>query len=444
MAAMEPAAALVGLALAFALGLFLGWAFARLAAARETARAAGAEATVRAEQERRREAETELGRARARLEAVEREQAVASERLAAAQRLLEEQRAFLAGSKKELEDAFQALATAALRGNSEQFLTLTAQKLEPLKEAVATYRQEALALAERAATQFGTVERHLHDVTQSTGVLQKETARLVTALRQPHVRGRWGEITLRRTAELAGMADHCDFVAQESLRGEEGLLRPDMIVYLPAGRRLVVDSKVPLTAYLEAIEAPSEAAREESLRRHAGQLRAHVGKLAEKSYAEAAGGPEFVVQFIPNDSFLAAAVELDPELIEWAIERGVVIATPTTFIALLRAVALGWREERLAENAARVSELGRDLARRMGVLTGHLAAMGAALEKAVESYNAAVASFESRVLPQVRKFEQLGPAERAVEELAPIETGVRAMATAEAVATGSEPEGLEP
>jgi DNA recombination protein RmuC len=252
--------------------------------------------------------------------------------------------------------------------------------------------------------------------------LSTETAKLVNALRTPHVRGRWGEIQLRRTAEIAGMSPHCDFFEQASVQTPEGLRRPDMVVHLPGQREVVVDSKVPLMHYLEAIEATSDAAKEEALKRHAQLVRSHVQKLSEKRYWAAFDSAEFVVMFIPNDSFLAAAAERDERLLEDASEAKVVLATPTTFIALLRVIAVGWREERLAENAERIADLGRELHDRLVLFAGHINVIGENLGKTVLAYNSSVASLESRTLPQARRFRELEAAgEKEIPELKIVE-----------------------
>jgi len=281
--------------------------------------------------------------------------------------------------------------------------------MNPLTESLRTYQQETKALEDKRLREFSSVSEQLKYLAAAQSTLQAETSKLVNALRSPHVRGRWGEIALRKTAELAGMSAYCDFHEQESVSTETGRLRPDMLVRLPAGRDVVVDSKVPLNAFLDSLEATTDESRDIALKRHAGQVKTHIRQLASKEYWDQfPAAPEFVVLFIPNDSFLAAAAEQDPSLIESALTQKVVIATPTTFIALLRAIAYGWRQEHVAEGAQRISTFGQELAERMGTMVEHFSKVGHALGRTVESYNATVASLENRVLPSARKFKQLG------------------------------------
>jgi DNA recombination protein RmuC len=358
---------------------------------------------------------------------------------------IETQKATLGEAKLALSDTFRSLAAEALAGNNQGFLTLAEEKfkalkeeacvdlaqrqtsietlLVPLTESLRTYQQETKELENKRLREFSAVGEQLRQLASAQSTLQTETSKLVNALRSPQVRGRWGEITLRRTAELAGMSANCDFYEQKSITTETGRLRPDMIVKLPAGREVVVDSKVPLSAFLESLEAQSEAAREAAMTRHAGQVQSHVNQLASKEYWDQfPAAPEFVVLFIPNDSFLAAAAERDPSLVEAALNKKVVIATPTTFIALLRAIAYGWRQEQVAEGAQRISTLGQELADRMSTMAEHFSKVGHMLSRTVESYNATVASLENRILPTARKFKEFGVHTRKdVPELQPVE-----------------------
>ncbi|HBP90393.1 MAG TPA: DNA recombination protein RmuC [Nitrospiraceae bacterium] len=347
------------------------------------------------------------------------------------QRHLVEQRALLEDAKLTLSDTFRSLASEALAGNNRGFLTLAEEKfkalkeeatatfdlrhtsieslLQPLTESLRTYQKETQALEDKRLRELSVVGEQLRQLALAQSILQAETSKLVNALRSPQVRGRWGEIALRRTAELAGMSANCDFFEQESVSTETGRLRPDMIVKLPAGRDVVVDSKVPFSAFLESLEANTDEGREAALGRHVGQVKRHISQLASKEYWDQfPAAPEFVVLFIPNDSFLAAAAERDPSLVESALTKKVVIATPTTFIALLRAIAYGWRQEQVAEGAQRISILGQELADRLSTLAEHFGKIGQALGRTVESYNATVNSLENRIWPTARKFKSLG------------------------------------
>jgi DNA recombination protein RmuC len=382
----------------------------------------------------------------------ERRHAAADARATEMARHVEEERRSLTEARAHLSDVFKALAAEALSGSTQSFLRLAEEKFKtlrdeatgdldarrqaisalvtPLSQAIDVYQREAHELEQRRQKELGAVGEQLRQVASSQVQLQSETARLVTALRAPHVRGRWGEIALRRTAELAGMSAHCDFTEQETIATDTGRLRPDMIVHLPSDRKVIVDSKVPLVAYLEAIEAADEGERQRALERHAAQVRQHVVRLAQRGYgAELAESAEFVVLFIPNDSFLAAAAEKDPELIEWALAQQVVLATPASFIALLRAIAYGWRQARVAEHAQRISDAGRELSERMAVLVEHLSRMGGAIGKTVEAYNQAIGSLESRLLPTARKLADLGAgSRRPIDLLEPIDQAVRQLA----------------
>jgi DNA recombination protein RmuC len=365
---------------------------------------------------------------------------------------LEEQKRLLEEAKTRLTEAFRALAADALKSSNEDFLRLAEQRfqtltqaaagelearktavaalVQPLQQALEAYQQEARALEEKRLREISGVGRQLGEVALAQTALQRETANLVNALRAPQVRGRWGEIALRKTAELAGMTKYCDFDEQASVQTEGGRLRPDMIVHLPAQRDIVVDAKVALNAYLESLEASTPELREAALVRHAQQVRMHVKRLASKEYwSQFPQAPDFVVLFIPGEVFLAAAAERDPDLLQDALSNQVLIATPTTFIGLLLTAAYGWRQEQIAENAQRISELGRQVHERLSVLVEHLAGVGRALEKSVEAYNKAVGSLETRVLPSARRFAELDPGSgRPIQGLEPIAQAPRALA----------------
>jgi len=447
------------LGLSLMIGAGLGWVLsgARSRAATSAAlrgqetRTAAAEARVEEVREQLASARNDFETLREKLRQAETAKAAADTRSSETEKNLVEQKALLEEAKTRLSDTFRSLASEALAGNNAGFLTLAEEKfralkdeaavdldarkkaieelVRPISETLSTYQDESKALEEKRLRELGTVGEQLRAVAVAQTTLQSETAKLVNALRSPQVRGRWGEITLRKTAELGGMSPHCDFVEQETVVTEGGRLRPDMIVKLPAGREVVVDSKVPLGGFLEALEANTDQERESALAKHANQVNQHVIKLAAKEYWDQfALAPEFVVLFIPNDSFLAAAAEKDPNLVESALAKKVVIATPTTFIALLMAIAYGWRQELVQESAQRISSLGQELSDRMGTLVDHLVKVGASLGRAVESYNAAVGSFEGRVLPSARKFRALGTgAKKEIEELQPVDQTPRAL-----------------
>jgi len=355
----------------------------------------------------------------------------AQTKLEEARKGFEEQKALIEMMKKEMTDTFNALSSAALKSSSEDFLRLASESLgkvvtdtkgklgehraamdgmiKPLYETLKRYEEQIKTMEEGRHKAYGSLEEQLRSLASTQENLQRETSNLVSALRKPQVRGRWGEMQLRRVAELSGMSMHCDFTEQQTVDTEKGRIRPDMIVHLPMERDIVVDSKVSLEAYLDTVNAATEDEKRARMEKHAQQVRTHMNKLASKDYwSQFKRSPEFVVLFIPGESFLSAAVEVDNSLIEDGIQKKVIIATPTTFIALLRAVAYGWRQEQITKNAQEISDLARQLYERMATLVQHFENVGKSLEKAIGSYNKAVGSMESRVLPSVRKFRELG------------------------------------
>ncbi|RFA27812.1 DNA recombination protein RmuC [Alkalilimnicola ehrlichii] len=369
--------------------------------------------------------------------------------LLAEQRLATERKQAFQEARDQLSATFSALSSEALRDNNEHFLRLAQEKLQqfqlqakadlgerekaieglvsPIRDALQKTEQQIRLMEHERKEAYGSLSQHLHSMALAQQHLQNETRNLVQALRRPEVRGRWGELTLRRLAELAGMVEHCDFYEQESINSEEGLLRPDMIVRLPNGREIVVDAKTPLDAYLNAVEAGDDETRRQELLRHANKVKDRVTELARKGYwQQFKNAPDFVVLFIPGEQFLSAAQEIHRNLLEDALRDKVVLATPTSFVALLRAVAFGWRQEVVAEHAERIRELGETLYRRTATFSEHLARLGKSLSGSVEHYNKAVGSLERQLLPSARRFTELGiESRKAVESPLPIESAPR-------------------
>ncbi|MEJ2059546.1 MAG: DNA recombination protein RmuC [Gammaproteobacteria bacterium] len=370
-------------------------------------------------------------------------------------RLHEERLAALERTKQQLSDSFAAISREALSKNNQAFLDLAAENLKglqqqaraeldkkekgienlvnPIRETLQKTEQQIREIEKERKQSYGSLSELVKQMNQSNSALQRETQNLVNALRRPEVRGQWGEMTLKRLAELAGMVEYCDFFEQESRDTEEGRMRPDMIVRMPDQRELVVDAKTPLDAYLNAVGARDEEERKTYLRQHARKVRDRMKELASKAYwAQFPRSPDYVVLFIPGDQFLSAALEQDPALLEDALNNQVILATPTSIIALLRAVAFGWRQQAIAENAEQIRGLGEDLYKRLSVFAGHLSLVGKGLTRSVDSYNKAVGSLERSVMPGARRFTELGiQARKPIEPPARVEEPPRQLDVAD-------------
>jgi DNA recombination protein RmuC len=375
-------------------------------------------------------------------------------RLAAVEAQAEEARkgaaeklALLEQARTQLADAFNTISAEALRNNNQSFLELAKETLgvfqetakgdmekrqqaisevvNPVKESLAKVDAQIHELEKTRVGAYESLQAQVRSLLETQQQLRSETGNLVKALRAPNVRGRWGEVQLRRVVEMAGMVDHCDFDLQSSVNLEDGgMLRPDMVVKLPEGKMIVVDAKTPVAAYLDALDAPDDITRTEQLTRHAAHVRAHIDALSRKAYWEQFDpAPEFVVLFLPGEMFFSAALERDPLLIEYGAEKRVILATPTTLIALLKAIFFGWRQQKLTANAQEISKLGRTLYERLSTMGGHIGKLGKSLGKSVESYNQAVASLETRVMVKARQFRDLevGSPENEIEPLEPVD-----------------------
>jgi DNA recombination protein RmuC len=353
-------------------------------------------------------------------------------------------------ARQALENSFKSLSADALRSNNQSFLDLAKASLAefqqgargdlekrqvaidalvaPVRASLDKVDEKIAALEKSREHAYGEIRQQFTQMAEVQTQLRDETNNLVKALRQPHVRGRWGEIQLRRVVEMAGMMLHCDFVEQQSADSDDGRLRPDLIVKLPGGRQIVVDSKAPITAYMEAHEATTDELRKVKILLHAQLMRRHLEALAKKSYWEQfQPTPEVVVMFIPGEAFYSAALEADPDLLDSGFGQNVIIASPASLMALLKAASYGWRQEAIADNAREISQLGQELHGRLAVMADHLTRLGRGLGAATDSYNAAIASFESRVLVSARKFKELGATSQDAEiiELRAVEGGVR-------------------
>jgi DNA recombination protein RmuC len=447
----------IGIAAAcFAAGFVLAWLLGKSAAGSERIALEKRGAALEgAAQELKKQNDTLQQEARLSHGRIEEEQKLraAAQAEAEAQRAnLAEQRRLLDEAQLKLREAFQSLAGEALAASNRQFIELAKSKFDtlhreaegdleerkiaieslvnPLQIALFDLRTEVTRIESARREDYGSLRNEVQNLATTSKELREETGSLVNSLKQPHVKGKWGELTLQRVVELAGMIHHCDFETQQSVTTENGRLRPDLTVYLPGGTQIVVDSKVPLEAFLRAVNATSDAERREAMVQHACLVREHIKGLSGKEYwKQFEPTPEFVVLFVPGESFFSAALEHDSTLIEDAIDKRVVLASPTTLIALLRAIAYGWKQQSVADNAERIRELGKELYDRAVIFADYLSEIAKGLEKANKAYNNAVASFDSRLVPSARKFREMGIGTADVPQLDPVETFPRPLLT---------------
>lgn len=401
-------------------------------------RAKGAEAIVNELRQQIQQKESEINQIRNELDRERQQRIETSTRLEEAQKRLEdsyknleEQKALIEVMKTEMADTFKAHASAALRSSNEDFLKLASEHLgkilaetkgklgehkealdgtiKPLQEMLRRYEEQIQQIEKQRHESFGSLTQQIRTLSAMQEQLQKETSNLVTVLRRPKVSGSWGEIGLRRVVELAGMTAYCDFYEQESISTDKGRLRPDMIVRLPNGREIVVDAKAPVDAYLNAVSASTEEERKRAIANYISQIRSHMATLSSKAYWDQfKQSPEIVVMYLPGESFFSAALEYDHKLIEDGSSKKVIVSTPTTFIALLKAIAYGWQQAQVAKSAQEISNLGKELYERFAIVIEHFSKTGRAIRQAVESYNEGVRSMETRLIPSIRRFKDLG------------------------------------
>jgi DNA recombination protein RmuC len=381
---------------------------------------------------------------RSSLTSVQQAKTIAETRLEETNKSIEEQRKLLEQAQEKLTTTFQALSGESLKSNSRAFLELAKENLavvlseakgelgrkeeavknivKPLEDVLKRYEKQINEIEKTRITAYSSLESQIKSLISSEQQLQKETGSLVAALKKPEVRGRWGEITLKRVVELLGMSEHCDYTEQVSVNTEEGRIIPDLIIHLPAEREVVVDSKVSLDAYLDAVASETDDERKGFIKKHAQQVRKHMKSLSEKNYwKQFTRSPEFVVMFMPGDSFLSAALENDHALIEDGMKSKVIIATPATLFALLRAIAYGWRQEQIAKSAQEIANLGKEMYDRFQPFLEHVNKMGGNLSRAVDAFNEMVGSLEHRVMISARKFKELGVAGKEFPEIQLIE-----------------------
>ncbi len=432
-------------------GILVGWLLTKFAASSKTS---AANEQFKAEERRSADFEARLAHAQAEISQLEKDSQTFRTRVAELEANLQfelkaakEKQDLLERAEEKLSNTFKALSADALKASNEQFLQLAKSSLatqseeakgeiekrktaienliKPVAESLGKFELRIGEIEKIREGAYAELKQQVKNLSEGQQDLHKETASLVRALRQPTGRGQWGEMQLKRVVELAGMQEHCDFETQHNTTDDEGKrLRPDMVVHLPGGKTIVVDSKTPMDAFLDALEATEDKAREDALLRHARQVRTHIQQLSSKDYiSQFDQSPEFTVLFLPSESFFSAALQSDPGLIEKGIEQSVILATPTTLIALLRSVAYGWRQEAIALNAREISQLGKTLHERLSILAGHFTKLGRSLGTAVQDYNKAIGSFETRVLSSARKFEELraAPDSKTIENVNPID-----------------------
>jgi len=438
------------LAAAFLAGCILGWLLTRPKLAELAAKTALDESTIADLKARALALEQEIAGMHAALENERLESARGQTRLEETQAALAAQKELLDEARMRLSESFGALSADALQQNNRLFLELASKTLQgiveqskgelgkrqeaidglirPLQETLGRYEAQIREMEKSRQSDYGGLKTYLEELAKANSQLQEQTRSLSTALKRPQFKGRWGEVTLRRVVEIAGMSPHCDFIEQPSMPTEEGRRRPDLVVALPESRTIAVDSKAPLDAYMEACAAPDEESRAALLKKHAQMVRGHMQMLGSKDYwKQSPQSPDFVVLFLPGESFFSAALEMDRTLIEDGMEHRVILSTPTTLIALLRTVALSWQQQQVSENARLIWQEGSQLFDRLKVFADHMKNVRAGLQKANEAYNKMLSSWESRVVPSAMRLKDLGgpQLERELPEIEPVETFLR-------------------
>ncbi len=449
-------------AIALLAGLIVGWLIAQARASRtyetqlrqlDSAKAA-AESSASEVRKQYEALRTEVSQARERIGQESNLRAAAEASLAKTEENLKEQRTLLDGAQTRLSDAFRSLAGEALTESTNQFLKLAESRLgtlqvdatsqlnnkkieidgivHPLNETLKELKAELNRVESSRQEAYGQLTSQVHALSDTNRQLRDETGSLVNSLRQPQIKGKWGELTLRRAIELAGLSPHCDFNEQHRVSTEDGILRPDLVIHVAGGKHIVVDSKVPLHAFLSVVSAQNEEERLSAMKSHVDLVRKHIKDLSNKTYwSQFDQTPELVVLFMPAEAFFSAALEQDRDLMEDAMQQRVILASPTTLIALLKSVAYGWRQEDVSRNAEKISELGKQLHDRVLKFLEHMGSIRTGLETANGAYNRAVGALESRVLPSVRRFKELGvQATEEVEAAEPTETSLRSLPSA--------------